>query len=86
MSASHNSALIARFMGPIWGRQGPVGPHVGPMNFAIWVCLPQYQRREIVPHTCTLKEYNLSVYGDSLYKYKTVVFTVFIMGIPTFTG
>ena len=24
-------------MGPIWGRQGPSGPHVGPMNFAIWV-------------------------------------------------
>ena len=26
-------------MGPIWGRQGPGGPHVGPMNLAIWVCL-----------------------------------------------
>ena len=25
-------------MGPIWGRQDPGGPHVGPMNFAIWVC------------------------------------------------
>ena len=24
-------------MGPIWGRQGPGGPDVGPMNFAIWV-------------------------------------------------
>ena len=23
-------------MGPIWGRQDPCGPHVGPMNFAIW--------------------------------------------------
>ena len=23
-------------MGPIWGRQDPGGPHVGPMNFAIW--------------------------------------------------
>ena len=22
-------------MGPIWGRQDPGGPHVGPMNFAI---------------------------------------------------
>ena len=26
-------------MGPIWGRQDPGGPHVGPMNFAIWVPL-----------------------------------------------
>ena len=24
-------------MGPIWGRQDPGGPHVAPMNFAIWV-------------------------------------------------
>ena len=24
-------------MGPIWGRQDPGGPHVGPMNFVIWV-------------------------------------------------
>ena len=24
-------------MGPIWGRQDPGGPHVGPTNFAIWV-------------------------------------------------
>ena len=23
-------------MGPTWGRQDPDGPHVGPMNFAIW--------------------------------------------------
>ena len=25
--------------GPIWGRQDPGGPHVGPMNFAIRVNL-----------------------------------------------
>ena len=30
------TSLIARFMGPIWGRQDPGGPHVGPMNFAVW--------------------------------------------------
>ena len=24
-------------MGPIWGRQDPGGPHVGPMNLVIWV-------------------------------------------------
>ena len=23
-------------IGPIWGRQDPGGPHVGPMNLAIW--------------------------------------------------
>ena len=26
-------------MAPIWGRQDPGGPRVGPMNFAIWVLL-----------------------------------------------
>ena len=26
-------------MAPIWGRQDPGGPHVGPVNFAIWVGL-----------------------------------------------
>ena len=26
-------------MGPTWGRQDPGGPHVGPMNFAIWVSM-----------------------------------------------
>ena len=24
-------------LGPIWGRQDPGGPNVGPMNFAMWV-------------------------------------------------
>ena len=24
-------------MGPIWGWQAPGGPHLGPINFAIWV-------------------------------------------------
>ena len=28
-------------MGSIWGRQDPDGPHVGPMNFAIWT-VPGY--------------------------------------------
>ena len=23
-------------IGPIWGRQDPGGPHVGPINFVIW--------------------------------------------------
>ena len=36
----HVLTQIARFMGPTWGPPGadndPGGPHVGPMNFAIW--------------------------------------------------
>ena len=32
-----DSKIHGAYMGPIWGRQDPGGPHVGPMNFAIWV-------------------------------------------------
>ena len=35
-------------MGPIWGRQDPGGPHVGPMNFAIWVTTRLLGGRKIV--------------------------------------
>ena len=40
-------------MGPFWGRQDPGGPHVGPMNFAIWVDViltKRYQIRQIFSH------------------------------------
>ena len=29
-------------MGPIWGRQDPCGPHVGSINFVIWVFLNEF--------------------------------------------
>ena len=32
-----DSKLHGANMGSIWGRQDPGGPHVGPMNFAIWL-------------------------------------------------
>ena len=32
-------------MGPIWGWQDPGGPHVGPMNFAIWVIFVCQQKK-----------------------------------------
>ena len=36
MCAKTQKARHGANMGPIWGRQDPGGPHVGPMNFAIW--------------------------------------------------
>ena len=33
---SPDSKVHGANMGPIWGRQDPVGPHVDPINFAIW--------------------------------------------------
>ena len=32
-----DNKVYAANMGPTWGRQDPGGPHVGPMNLAIWV-------------------------------------------------
>ena len=36
-NADPDSKVHGANMGPIWGRHDPGGPHVGPMNFAIWV-------------------------------------------------
>ena len=36
LSNTPDSKVHGVIMGPIWGRQDPGGPHVGPMNFAIW--------------------------------------------------
>ena len=33
-------------MGPIWGRQDPGGPHVGPMSLAIWVKKYRYPQTD----------------------------------------
>ena len=35
-----DSKIHGANMGPILGRQDPGEPHVGPMNFAIWVVIP----------------------------------------------
>ena len=47
--------LIARFIGPTWcpsgGRQGPGGPHAGPMNFAIWIYIYIYIFEMILCHS-----------------------------------
>ena len=31
-----DSKVHGAIVGPIWGQQDPGGPHVGPINFAIW--------------------------------------------------
>ena len=31
-------------MGPIWGRQDPDEPYIGPMNFAIWEAITNHSR------------------------------------------
>ena len=31
-----DNKVLGANMGPIWGRHASGGPHVGPINFAIW--------------------------------------------------
>ena len=40
--SSPDSKVHGANMGPILGQQDPGGPHVGPMNFAIWVYITGY--------------------------------------------
>ena len=42
MESTRVSKVHGANMGPIWGRQDPGGPHVGPMNFAIWDSIPHF--------------------------------------------
>ena len=53
-------------MGPIWGRQDPGGPHVGPMNLAIWDNenrLHEYVSNMNTPGTSLVTEINLTSIG-----------------------
>ena len=42
-----DSQIHGIYMGPIWGRQDIGGPHVGPVNFAIWDMKPVLSPRPI---------------------------------------
>ena len=64
MSDSHpDSKVNGANMGPIWGQQDPGGPHVSPMNFAIWVYAPILWNLiilnscSIIAKSCVIKQY-----------------------------
>ena len=40
--SDNNNKINGANMGSIWGRQDPGGPHLGPMNFAIWETILMY--------------------------------------------
>ena len=44
-------------MGPIWGRQDPGGPDVGPMSFAIWEVVAALSRNSSVFIWCYIYIY-----------------------------
>ena len=49
-----DSKIHVANMGPIWGRQDPGGPHVGPTKLAIWVHVYRYH--------CNILEWTYSIY------------------------
>ena len=53
-SSNPDSKVHGANMGPIWGRQDPGGPHVGPMNFAIW----EYLRDHFANYFSVKKNWN----------------------------
>ena len=67
-------------MGPIWGRQDPGGPHVGPMNFAIWV--PQYVSNVATLKTNSSYDANFINTGNTVYRhYKVFVLPAVVLRI-----
>ena len=50
--AKPDNKVYGANMEPTWGRQDPLGPHVGPINFAIWVSYPTWSCGEPT-HRCT---------------------------------
>ena len=54
LKQSPDSKVYGTNMEPIWGRQDPVGPHVGPMNLAIWVCALSFDM-VVLYHTFDMK-------------------------------
>ena len=57
MCALRDSTVHGANMGPIWGRQDPGGPHVGPMDFVFWACLGLYCICKLHDHHATIYMY-----------------------------
>ena len=57
-----DSKVHGSSMGPIWGRKNPGGPHVGPMNFAIWDYVNQCWVYSMTPYGVTRPQ-QVIVYG-----------------------
>ena len=60
-------------MGPIWGREDPGGPHVGPIHLAIWGIL-------VVWNDMIMSSGNVAINMQTLYCYKTFNVRVSLLG------
>ena len=55
-------------MGPIWGRQDPGGPHVGPMNLDIW----GPNAPPPLPHSTFAHSFYTTIYSHELFQYNHI--------------
>ena len=69
-----DSKVHGASMGPIWDRQDPGGPHVGPMNFAIWDWL-------YCCETAPSKLVRRSIHDDILIRERLLYYWPFLRGI-----
>ena len=60
LKGTPDSKVHGANIGPIWGRQDPGGPHVGPMNFAIWVPVESHPFHSY-PQNCCVWRYRFGV-------------------------
>ena len=60
-----DSRVHGATMRPIWGRQDPDGPHVGPMDFALWVHLEKVNRFPLVDIQPTRKHTEMFLHHNA---------------------
>ena len=66
-----DSKVHGASMGPIWGWQDPGGPHVGPMNLAIWVYISD--RNGWCITKLTLLELRLQYYWKTMFSQRLLI-------------
>ena len=67
-SLNPDSMVHGASMGPIWGRQDPGGPHVVPMNFAIWELSSEEQLMSLMRTLASI--YNVYIWWKIIFRTK----------------
>ena len=60
-----DSKIYGTNMGPIWGRQDPGGPHVGPMNFPVWEILSVVHLLQARVETTSMTKESTRLHGKN---------------------
>ena len=83
-SNNPDSKVHGANMGPIWGRQDPSGPHVGPMNFAIWEHPRPYLAlwRQTAAESVIWVRYNIPHFHIDVITYPCLTLTAFLATPP----